>query len=736
MLNKRKCFFCFTLFVALGIVKAQEMAERVVKYELRVQNATKNVTGVEVTHALAINGSIPAPTLRFRLGDLAVITVINETDEPTTLHWHGVLVPWRQDGPQFTNTKIIEPHTRHVFEFPIRHTGTYWYHSHTELQEQRGLYGAIVIEDDLTPNVDHDVVVVMSDWTNERPSEVLANLKRDGHYYKYKKGSPPSLLDAIDRGELRDYLKNEWNRMEPMDLSDVGYDAFLINGEQTSVLNNVGHGEKIRFRLINAAASTYFYFNIGHLRNFTVISKDGMPVKPVVVNELLMGMGETYDIIFQVPHAMKTFEARAIAQDITGSASLLFGGGDIEEVPEKLAPSPYTMESHQGHGPGGLRGPVGGGHGGHAEHSGHESHNMAGVETKRLTYPMLESITPSEFDQNLIRAKVIDLELSGDMERYTWYINGKPFSEDKYIEIRENEVITFRFINTTMMHHPMHLHGHFFRLLAGQGKSAPLFHTVDVAPTSTVTIEFHANEPGIWFLHCHNLYHMKMGMARLVKYQNVERPPELVEDEQKWGEQMVSDNSPFWNREIDLYSNFAKAELVRNSGRTQAVIEIEIEEYDFNDFSRNLDNLELEAIWRKYVDDLLALGGGVVYKHQRAYAALAAVYNLPGNTELEGYVRHDGKVKIKFIKEIPISERFELRLEPKLKSVEDTELEDHARLHPGHHHGHNHGPQPFMDWSLKTEFYYNYNEKLSIGTNYVRGNNQQNSAGIGFKIQF
>ena len=729
MLNKWKLLFCL---VSVTVFLPGNVLGRTKTYELRVQNASKNVTGVDVSHALAINGSIPAPTLRFRLGDLAVITVINETSEPTTLHWHGVLVPWRQDGPQFTNTKIIEPHSQHVFEFPIRHTGTYWYHSHTELQEQRGLYGAIVIEDGLTPNIDHDAVVVMSDWTNERPSEVLANLKRDGHYYRYKKGSPPSILDAIDRGELWDYLKNEWNRMEPMDLSDVGYDAFLINGEQTSVLNNVTHGEKIRLRLINAAASTYFYFNIGHLRDFTVISKDGMPVKPVVVNELLMGMGETYDIVFRVPHAMKTFEARATAQDITGSASLLFGGGEIEEVPEKQAPSPYSMENHQEHGfVGDSGGPVGGGHEGHGGHSGHGSHGMASRETKRLTYPMLESITPSEFDQNLIRAKVIDLELSGDMERYTWYINGKPFSEDKYIDIRENEVITFRFINTTMMHHPMHLHGHFFRLLAGQGDSAPLFHTVDVAPTSTVTIEFHANEPGIWFLHCHNLYHMKMGMARLVRYQNIERPPELVEDEQKWGAEMVSDDSPFWNREVDVYSNFAEAELVRNSGRLQAVIEIEVEEYDFDDFSRNLDNLELEAILRKYVDDL-GLGAGAVYKHQRAYAVLAAVYNLPGNTELEGYVRHDGRVKLRFIKEIPISERFELRLEPKLKSVEDTELEDHARLHSGH----NHGPRPFVDWSLKTEFYYNYNEKLSIGANYRRGNNHQNSAGIGFKIQF
>ena len=584
------------------------------------------------------------------------------------------------------------------------------------------MYGAIVIEDDLTPNIDHDVVVVMSDWTNEKPSEVLANLKRDGHYYKYKKGSPPSLVGAIRHGEFWDYLENEWRRMEPMDLSDVGYDAFLINGEQTSVLNNVGHGEKIRLRLINAAASTYFYFNIGHLRNFTVISKDGMSVKPVLVNELLMGMGETYDIVFQMPHTMKTFEARATAQDITGSASLLFGGGNIEEVPQKLAPSPYSMEGMDHNG----------GHETqhHSEgHSGHGGHDTTSLETKRLTYPMLQAATPTEFDQNLIRAKVIDLELSGDMERYTWYINGKPFSEDKYIEIRENEVITFRLINTTMMHHPMHLHGHFFRLLAGQGESAPLFHTVDVAPKSTVSIEFHANEPGIWFLHCHNLYHMKMGMARLVKYQNIERPPELLEDEQKWELEMVHDYTPFWSREADVYSNFAKVELEGSFGRYEA--EIEVEELDFGDLD-NLDNLEVEAIVRKYVDRFLALGGGVVYKHQKAYAALAALYNLPGNIELEGYMRHDGKVKIKLIKEIPISERFELRLEPKFKSVEDTDLEDHARLH----HGHDHGPRPFMDWSFKTEFYYNYNQKFSVGTNYRRGNNRQNSAGIGFRIRF
>ena len=306
-----RIFFLLSLLCCLW--KAAFSAE--VRYDLRVASVTKNITGEAVDHALAINGSIPAPTLRFRLGDEAVIVVHNDMDMPTTLHWHGVLVPWKQDGPQFSNTRIIEPHSSHTFQFPIKHTGTYWYHSHTNLQEQSGLYGAIVIEEEtIRHEVDHDVELVISDWTNERPEEVLANLKKDGHFYVYKKDSLPSITDAMARGSLGDYLRSEWERMEPMDLSDVGYDAFLINGKIESALEGVGHGEKVRFRIINAGASTYFYFNIGQSRNFTVVSKDGVEVQPVLAQELLIGMGETYDIIFEMPHDMKTLEARATAQ--------------------------------------------------------------------------------------------------------------------------------------------------------------------------------------------------------------------------------------------------------------------------------------------------------------------------------------------------------------------------------------------------------------------------------------
>ena len=701
--------FKFSLCLIICLFSFQLLAaER--NYELRVQQITKNITGVAVPHALAINGSIPAPTLRFNLGDQAIIKVINETDEPTTLHWHGLLVPWRQDGPQFANTRIIEPNTSHTFKFPIKHTGTYWYHSHTELQEQRGLYGAIVIEED-TPkyHVDHDYVLIMSDWTNEKPAQVLANLKKDGHYYKYKKDFFSSISGAIRHGAIWNYLKKEWNRMEPMDLSDVGYDAFLINGKIKSMLDNIKHGEKIRFRIINASASTYFYFNIGNLKNFTVVSKDGVDTQPVKVNELLIGIAETYDIIFKMPHHTKIFEARATAQDITGSASLMFGQGEIEHVPNKIKPSNYSMD--HGHNDNHIEMKKDVQHqmedelAMQEEENDHHKMPMPMHKTKRLNYRMLKSITPTEFDKNLIRAQVIELELSGDMERYTWYINGKPFSEDKYIDIRENEIITFKFINKTMMHHPMHLHGHFFRALMGQGKFAPLFHTVDVAPMKTVTIEFHANQPGIWFLHCHNLYHMKMGMARLVKYNGIERASELIKDEKKWGPKMTHDNDPFVKVNSDIYSNIAKLKLGINAGRYQVDMELEIEEYD-------IDDLQVETIFKRYIDRFLSVGMGIIYDDQKIYTALAIAYNFPGKIEMEGYIRHDGKAVIKLTKVLPITAKLSLDLIPKFSYKDD------------------------FKWSFKPEFSYHYNENFSFGFIYQRDEEGQKSVGFGMKIRF
>ncbi|MCY4644696.1 MAG: multicopper oxidase domain-containing protein [Bacteriovoracales bacterium] len=715
----------------IGLTSGAHLFSAERRYDLRIQNMKVNFTGVEVDHALGIaqtfptsqKASIPAPTLRFELGDIAVINVSNDTDEPATMHWHGVLVPWRQDGPQFFNTKIIEPKSQHTFRFPIRHTGTYWYHSHTEFQEQRGLYGAIVIEDEGSSHqVDHDLVYVMSDWTNELPKAVLYNIKKDGHYYGAKKNFQPNLWEAIEEGALGKYLKSEWTRMGPMDLSDVGYDAFLINGKIESTLKHISHGEKIRLRIINASASTYFYFNIGRLRNFTVISKDGMPVQPVKVNELLIGIAETYDIIFQMPHEMKTFEARATAQDITGFAVMRFGRGELEEVAEKTRPSPYDTghggmdhtQMEMGHdeshgGGGGMKDEASGAHSDHHRTPHHGMTNGGGGEmpmTKRLDYQMLRSVEPSSFSHDLIRAQTIDLELSGDMERYTWYINGKPFSEDKYIEIRENEVITFRFINKTMMHHPMHLHGHFFRVLNGQGDYAPLFHTVDISPMETRSIEFHANEPGIWFLHCHNLYHMKMGMAKLVKYEGFELPKDLENDRKKWGKTMIKDDDMFWKGDLEVASNKFEINLDGNGGRYEVEIEIEVDQYD-------LDHLRGEAIFKKYLNRFFSSGVGTVIEDQKVYVALVGAYNLPGNVEMVGYLRHDGKAAIKLKKHIPLAVIFNralmLDLEPRLNY--DGQFESKVELH------------------------YIYNERIEFGIN-LESHDGDRSTGLGIKVNF
>ena len=621
----------FTIFLFLGNSFAGER-----RYDLVIKNISVNFTGTEVNHALGIaqtfpkslSASIPAPTLRFQLGDEAVIKVFNDTDEPTTLHWHGVLVPWRQDGPQFTNTKIIEPKKEHTFRFPIKHTGTYWYHSHTEFQEQRGLYGAIVIEDEgKHHHVDHDLVYLMSDWIDMPPRDVLEILKTSPHYFAFKKKNIPNLAKIIKDKEFGNYIKSELVRMGAMDLGDVGYDAFLVNGKVHSQFEQVKPGDRVRLRIINAGASTYFYFNIGRKRHFKVISKDGMPVEPVIVNEIMIGMGETYDVIYQVPESLMGVEVRATAQDVSGHSSLVLGQNHhVETVPSRNKPTFYsTHHHHSSH---------------HMEPDAHKTHDthhhmpqVKNVETKLLDYTMLRSPTPSNFDDNLIRAQIIDLDLTGNMDTYSWSINGKPFSEDKYIDIRENEVITFRFINKTMMNHPLHLHGHFFRLLNGQGDHAPVFHTLDVGPSQMLSIEFHADAPGLWFLHCHNLYHMKMGMSRLVRYEGFAPPADLEGDRKNWGPSMTKDTNFFSKWTLGAYTNMATLELLSRNSR-----------YELSgafDFQYKDKEYELDLMLGRYFGRSLSVGPGLIAHDSKVHPVIGVKEILPLNLETSFFVGKD-----------------------------------------------------------------------------------------------
>jgi FtsP/CotA-like multicopper oxidase with cupredoxin domain len=256
---------------------------KVVRYNLTITKIETNLSGKKtVDWALAVNNSIPAPTLEFTEGDDAEILVQNElNNEEVSLHWHGILLPPEEDGVAYVNTPPIFPGQSRLFKFRIRQNGTYWYHSHTMVQEQKGVYGAFVIHPKKEViKADKEVVAVLSDWSDENADQIIKNLRKDGDFYLYKKNSIRSIGGALQAGGLKTYLLNQWQRMGGMDLSDVGYDAFLINGKLNSQLLTARPGEKVRIRIINSAASSYFYVSLGGLP-MKVISADGVDIEPI-----------------------------------------------------------------------------------------------------------------------------------------------------------------------------------------------------------------------------------------------------------------------------------------------------------------------------------------------------------------------------------------------------------------------------------------------------------------------
>jgi hypothetical protein len=523
---------------------------KIVKYELVASKEKINISGKKtVDFAIMINKSIPAPVLEFTEGDDAEITLKNDLlDDEVSIHWHGILLDPYMDGVPYVNTPPIKPGEKFVFKFKIRQHGTFWYHSHTNVQEQKGVYGAFIIHPkEKVKTYDKEVVLVLSDWSDDNPTDIVKNLKKDGDYYIYKKGTMRSWLGAIKAKSLSSYLGNEWNRMGGMDLSDVGYDAFLINGKSNSQDENISPGDRVRLRIINASASTYFYVSLGDIP-MKVISADGVDIKPKLANEILIGMAETYDVLF-TSNSVGNYEFKATSMDGTGSASVWLGKGERHNAPIRPVPDMYMSmsmgtpmgsmdhskmdmkeapmdhskmdmkEAPMDHSKMDMKAAP-------MDHSkmdmketpmDHSKMDMKAEIVDVLTSADLESPAKTSFPSALVR-KDITLTLDGDMNRYVWFINGKAINEERTLTINENEVIRYTFINNTMMNHPMHLHGHFFRVLNKYGDSSPLKHTIDVPPFENRTIEFLANEPGEWMLHCHNLFHLKTGMARVVKY--------------------------------------------------------------------------------------------------------------------------------------------------------------------------------------------------------------------------
>ena len=550
---------------------------RTVHYDLYIRDTTVTF-GKKSKRAIAVNGQIPMPTLIFTEGDTAEIFVYNELDEETSLHWHGLFLPNSMDGVPYLTQMPIKPHTVYVYKFPIVQHGTHWYHSHSKLQEQIGMYGSFIMNKRKEWSIP-TIPIVLSEWTDMKPEEVHRSLRAATDWFAIQKKATQSYSEAIKTGHLKTKLTNEWKRMNAMDVSDVFYDNFLINGKNQNEQPQFKAGDKVRLRIANGGASDYFWLKYAGGK-ITVVATDGNDVEPVEVDRLIIAVSETYDVVVTIPEN-KSYEFLVTPEDRTKSASLWLGKGEKvpakplgrlkyfagmkmmnemmdmkgnmiemegmemtnqimdmntvmypeitgEEKTKKQMKAEETIMSNDK--PDSLKGM--------RKMPGHtmqmpNNNNMAGMnmaaeETDIITlnYTMLKAIEKTTLPEG--PWKELQFDLTGNMNRYVWSLDNKVVSESDKILIKRGERLRIVLYNNSMMRHPMHLHGHDFRLLNGQGEYAPMKNIIDIMPMERDTIEFYAGEVGgDWFFHCHILYHMMSGMGRVFSYENSPANPEL-----------------------------------------------------------------------------------------------------------------------------------------------------------------------------------------------------------------
>jgi FtsP/CotA-like multicopper oxidase with cupredoxin domain len=629
--------------VLLSLAGAPPCLAGIVEYDLNISYKTLNITGKNVK-AMALNDSIPGPTLRFREGDVAHIRFKNSMDVATSVHWHGILLPYRQDGVPFVANPPIEPGETIVFEFPIKQSGTYWFHSHTGLQEQRGVYGSIIITPREGERIasDQDEVVVLSDWTNENPDEILRSLKSGSDYNSFKKGSLQSLWDATIKGALTDTFKRSLMRMPPMDTSDVAYDAFLANGKTATNLP-AEPGEKVRLRFINASTATYYFMQFAG-GPVQIISADGQDVQPVKQDRFLMAIAETYDLLITVPDK-GSYEFRATAQDGSGHTSIFIGNGKRIPAPDVPDPDLYTMQMPMDHSEMKSKGM-------HSKMPGmNEQMDMHSGSTDNerpiSPYKKLRSVGKSTLPK-LNPARKVTLTLTGDMERYIWSIDGEILSADNMIRIRHDENVQFVLINKTMMHHPMHLHGHFFRVINGQGDYSPLKHTVDVPPLATQIIEFEANEYNDWFFHCHILYHAKSGMARVVSYED----KELDADLRKIRHKLYKDSwFPTIHATTQSHMTDGTVAISNSNNILSTKWEVGWQRVEDTEF-------DVELAYDRYFNRFFNVFAGVNFTDDYDRGIVGIRYLLPFNIESSLRIDSEGEFRIELAQEVQITHRF------------------------------------------------------------------------------
>ncbi len=526
---------------AFPVVPEPDVVEknRPVVVDLVIGEQTVNFTG-RPRKAVTVNRSLPAPVLRFREGDTVVLRVTNHLTEDTSIHWHGILLPANMDGVPGFSFHGIPPGQTFTYEFPLKQSGTYWYHSHSGMQEAIGLYGALVIEprEPEAFRVDREHVIVLSDWSDENPHRILENLKKQGTYYNYHQRTVGDFLSDIKKqGFAAAWAdRKAWGemRMTPTDLADVSAATYtyLVNGT-TPAGNWTGEfsaGEKVRLRFINASAMTYFDVRIPGLK-MTVVAADGQPVHPVDIDEFRIAVAETLDVIVEPMDNACTIFAQSMDRSGYARATLAVARGLQAAIPVLDKRPQLTMldmghDEQMHHDMPGME---------MQSHPASESNNpMVDMQTmmpmarlddpgiglrdngrKVLTYADLRST----FDDPDGRepAREIELHLTGHMERYVWSFDGISFADAPPIRLNYGERVRVVLVNDTMMEHPIHLHGMWSDLEDEEGNFLVRKHTITMPPGTRRTFRVRADALGRWAFHCHLLMHMGSGMFREVR---------------------------------------------------------------------------------------------------------------------------------------------------------------------------------------------------------------------------
>lgn len=693
----------------LGPIKtiAATQPPRTIVYHLYIADTMVNFSG-KLKRAIAVNGQVPMPTLTFTEGDTAEIYVHNNLKESTSLHWHGLFLPNKEDGVPNLTQMPIEPGTTHLYKFPIIQHGTHWYHSHSGLQEQIGMYGSFIMNKREEWDIP-TVPVVLSEWTDYKPENVHRMLHNASDWFALKKNAVQSYAEAAKAGHFKTKLQNEWKRMLAMDVSDVYYDKILMNGKPESTISEVNGkllkaGDKVRLRISNGGASSYFWLRYAGGK-ITVVASDGNDVEPVEVDRLIIAVSETYDIVVTIPADSTSYELLATTEDRTNSASLYVGNGikqlispmprlkyfegmkmmngmmkmngDLDDMGMNMSLNQMDMnvvmypeitgeEKKKGDE---KRDTMSMSGDTHANHNQYNSNALSDIVT--LNYAMLKSPEKTTLPNSTTR--VLKFELTGNMNRYVWSLDNKVVSEADKILVKKGENLRLIIFNGSMMRHPMHLHGHDFRVLNGQGENAPLKNIIDIMPMETDTLEFNANVEGDWFFHCHILYHMMSGMGRIFSYENQAPNPLIPNPKLAQRKLFADDRKMHFMFQNDLATNGNDGEMMLQNTRWSIGSEWRLGYHDMHGYEtethvgRYLGKMQwlmpfvgFDWRYRKMgIDEHERnLFGQTNTKDNRAVLSAGVNYTLPMLIRFQAEIFTDGIVRMQLMREdIPVAKK-------------------------------------------------------------------------------